>query len=96
MYFPEYKELFDEYKEKVDDLYKAYHLMWLSFSQLKFNSRKEIALFLQDAKDVYDITFMFKMIDGKIKESCDYFEDMSLDKFVDIFHRYEHFWEVND
>lgn len=96
IYFPEYKELFDEYKRKVDDLYKAYHLMWLSFSQLKFNSRKEIALFLEDAKDVYDMVFIFKMIDGKIKEPCDYFENMSLDKFVDILHRYEHFWEVND
>lgn len=96
IYFPEYKELFDEYKRKVDDLYKAYHFMWLSFSQLEFNSRKEIALFLQDAKDVYDLVFIFKMIDGKIKEPCDYFENMSLDKFVDILHRYEHFWEVND
>lgn len=96
IYFPEYKELFDEYKRKVDDLYKAYHLMWLSFSQLEFNSRKEIALFLEDAKDVYDMVFIFKMIDGKIKEPCDYFENMSLDKFVDILHRYEHFWEVND
>lgn len=96
IYFPEYKELFSEYKRKVDDLYKAYHLMWLSFSQLEFNSRKEIALFLQDAKDVYDLGFIFKMLDGKIKESCDYFADMSLDKFVDILHRYEHFWEVND
>ena len=96
IYFPEYKELFSEYKRKVDDLYKAYHLMWLSFSQLKFNSRKEIALFLEDAKDVYDMVFIFKMIDGKIKEPCDYFENMSLDKFVDILHRYEHFWEVND
>ena len=70
--------------------------MWLSFSQLEFNSRKEIALFLQDAKDVYDMGFIFKMIDGKIKESCDYFADMSLDKFVDILHKYEHYWEVND
>lgn len=96
IYFPEYKELFDEYKRKVDDLYKAYHFMWLSFSQLEFNSRKEIALFLQDAKDVYDMGFIFKMIDGKIKESCDYFADMSLDKFVDILHKYEHYWEVND
>lgn len=96
IYFPEYKELFDEYKRKVDDLYKAYHLMWLSFSQLEFNSRKEIALFLEDAKDVYDLVFIFKMIDGKIKEPCDYFENMSLDKFVDILHRYEHFWELND
>ena len=96
IYFPEYKELFNEYKGKVDDLYKAYHLMWLSFSQLEFNSRKEIALFLQDAKDVYDMAFMFKMIDGKIKEPCDYFEDMPLDKFVDILHRYEKFWVVND
>lgn len=96
IYFPEYKELFDEYKRKVDDLYKAYHFMWLSFSQLKFNSRKEIALFLQDAKDVYDMGYIFKMLDGKIKESCDFFADMSLDKFVDILHRYEHFWEVND
>lgn len=96
IYFPEYKELFDEYKRKVDDLYKAYHLMWLSFSQLEFNSRKEIALFLQDAKDVYDMGFIFKMLDGKIKESCDFFADMSLDKFVDILHRYEHFWEVKD
>ena len=96
IYFPEYKELFSEYKRKVDDLYKAYHLMWLSFSQLEFNSRKEIALFLEDAKDVYDMVFIFKMIDGKIKEPCDYFENMSLDKFVDILHRYEHFWEVND
>lgn len=96
IYFPEYKELFSEYKRKVDDLYKAYHLMWLSFSQLEFNSRKEIALFLEDAKDVYDLVFIFKMIDGKIKEPCDYFENMSLDKFVDILHRYEHFWEVND
>ena len=96
IYFPEYKELFDEYKRKVDDLYKAYHLMWLSFSQLEFNSRKEIALFLQDAKDVYDMGFIFKMLDGKIKESCDYFADMPLDKFVDILHKYEHFWEVND
>ena len=96
IYFPEYKELFDGYKRKVDDLYKAYHFMWLSFSQLKFNSRKEIALFLQDAKDVYDMGFIFKMLDGKIKESCDFFADMPLDKFVDILHRYEHFWEVND
>lgn len=96
IYFPEYKELFDEYKRKVDDLYKAYHLMWLSFSQLEFNSRKEIALFLEDAKDVYDMVFIFKMIDGKIKEPCDYFENMSLDKFIDILHRYEHYWEVND
>ena len=96
IYFPEYKELFDDYKGKVDDLYKAYHFMWLSFSQLKFNSRKEIALFLQDAKDVYDMGYIFKMLDGKIKESCDFFADMSLDKFVDILHRYEHFWEVND
>lgn len=96
IYFPEYKELFDEYKRKVDDLYKAYHFMWLSFSQLEFNSRKEIALFLQDAKDVYDMGFIFKMLDGKIKESCDYFAYMPLDKFVDILHRYEHFWEVND
>jgi hypothetical protein len=88
--------LFDDYKGKVDDLYKAYHLMWLSFSQLEFNSRKEIALFLQDSKDVYDMGFIFKMLDGKIKEPCDYFEDMPLDKFVDILHRYEHFWEVND
>ena len=96
IYFPEYKELFSEYRRKVDDLYKAYHLMWLSFSQLEFNSRKEIALFLEDAKDVYDMVFIFKMIDGKIKEPCDYFENMSLDKFVDILHRYEHFWEVND
>lgn len=96
IYFPEYKELFSEYKRKVDDLYKAYHLMWLSFSQLEFNSRKEIALFLEDAKDVYDMVFIFKMIDGKIKEPCDYFENMSLDKFVDILHRYEHFWEVNN
>lgn len=96
IYFPEYKELFDEYKRKVDDLYKAYHLMWLSFSQLEFNSRKEIALFLQDAKDVYDMGFIFKMLDGKIKESCDFFADMPLDKFVDILHRYEHFWEVKD
>lgn len=96
IYFPEYKELFDEYKRKVNDLYKAYHLMWLSFSQLEFNSRKEIALFLQDAKDVYDMGFIFKMLDGKIKESCDFFADMPLDKFVDILHRYEHFWEVND
>lgn len=96
IYFPEYKKLFDEYKRKVNDLYKAYHLMWLSFSQLEFNSRKEIALFLQDAKDVYDMGFIFKMLDGKIKESCDFFADMSLDKFVDILHRYEHFWEVKD
>lgn len=96
IYFPEYKELFDEYKRKVDDLYKAYHLMWLSFSQLEFNSRKEIALFLQDAKDVYDMGFIFKMLDGKIKESCDFFADMPLDKFVDILHKYEHFWEVKD
>ena len=96
IYFPEYKELFDEYKRKVDDLYKAYHFMWLSFSQLEFNSRKEIALFLQDAKDVYDMGFIFKMLDGKIKEPCDYFADMPLDKFVDILHRYEHFWEVKD
>lgn len=96
IYFPEYKELFDEYKRKVDDLYKAYHLMWLSFSQLEFNSRKEIALFLQGAKDVYDMGFIFKMLDGKIKESCDFFADMPLDKFVDILHKYEHFWEVND
>lgn len=96
IYFPEYKELFDEYKRKVDDLYKAYHFMWLSFSQIEFNSRKEIALFLQDAKDVYDMGFIFKMIDGKIKEPCDYFADMPLDKFVDILHRYEHYWEVND
>lgn len=96
IYFPEYKDLFDEYKRKVDDLYKAYHLMWLSFSQLKFNSRKEITLFLQDAKDVYDMGFIFKMLDGKIKESCDFFADMPLDKFVDILHRYEHFWEVKD
>lgn len=96
IYFPEYKDLFDEYKRKIDDLYKAYHLMWLSFSQLEFNSRKEIALFLQGAKDAYDMGFIFKMLDGKIKESCDFFADMSLDKFVDILHRYEHFWEVND
>ena len=96
IYFPEYKELFDGYKRKVDDLYKAYHFMWLSFSQLKFNSRKEIALFLQDNKDVYDKGFIFRMLDGKIKESCDFFADMPLDKFVDILHRYEHFWEVND
>ena len=96
IYFPEYKELFDEYKRKVDDLYKAYHFMWLSFSQLEFNSRKEIALFLQDAKDAYDMGFIFKMLDGKIKESCDFFADMPLDKFVDILHRYEHYWEVND
>ena len=96
IYFPEYKDLFDEYKRKVDDLYKTYHLMWLSFSQLEFNSRKEIALFLEYAKDVYDMVFIFKMIDGKIKEPCDYFENMSLDKFVDILHRYEHFWEVNN
>lgn len=96
IYFPEYKELFDEYKRKVNDLYKAYHLMWLSFSQLEFNSRKEIALFLQDAKDVYDMGFIFKMLDGKIKESCDFFADMPLDKFVDILHRYKHFWEVKD
>ena len=96
IYFPEYKELFDGYKRKVDDLYKAYHFMWLSFSQLEFNSRKEIALFLQDNKDVYDKGFIFRMLDGKIKESCDFFADMPLDKFVDILHRYEHFWEVND
>lgn len=96
IYFPEYKELFDEYKRKVDDLYKAYHLMWLSFSQLEFNSRKEIALFLQGAKDAYDMGFIFKMLDGKIKESCEFFADMPLDKFVDTLHRYEHFWEVND
>ena len=96
IYFPEYKDLFDEYKRKVDDLYKAYHFMWLSFSQLEFNSRKEIALFLQGAKDAYDMGFIFKMLDGKIKESCDFFADMPLDKFVDILHRYEHFWEVND
>ena len=96
IYFPEYKELFDGYKRKVDDLYKAYHFMWLSFSQLEFNSRKEIALFLQDNKDVYDKGFIFRMLDGKIKESCDFFADMPLDKFVDILHRYEHYWEVND
>ena len=96
IYFPEYKDLFDEYKRKVDDLYKAYHFMWLSFSQLEFNSRKEIALFLQDAKDAYDMGFIFKMLDGKIKESCDFFADMPLDKFVNILHRYEHFWEVKD
>ena len=98
IYFPEYKELFDEYKRKVDNLYKAYHLMWISFEQIKdsLNSRKEIALFLQDAKDVYDMGYIFKMIDGKIKKSCDFFADMSLDKFVDILHKYEHFWEIND
>ena len=83
---------------KVKDLYQAYHLMWLSFESVRdsYGSRKEIALFLQEAKDVYDTAFMFKMIDGKIKEPCDYFEDMPLDKFVDILHRYEKFWVVND
>ena len=58
--------------------------------------KKVLNLSLQEAKDVYDTAFMFKMIDGKIKEPCDYFEDMPLDKFVDILHRYEHFWEIND
>ena len=95
-YFPEYKDLFDEYERKIDDLYKAYDFMWLSFSQLEFNSRKEIALFLQGAKDVYDMGFIFKMLDGKIKDSRDFFADMPLDKFIDILHKYEHFWEVND
>lgn len=98
IYFPEYKEIFDKYIMKVKDLYQAYHLMWLSFESVRdsYGSRKEIALFLQEAKNIYDTAFMFKMIDGKIKEPCDYFADMPLDKFVDILHRYEHFWEVND
>ena len=86
IYFPEYEELFDSYREKINDLYSAYKLMWVSFqvASKDFQSRKEIALFLQEAKDIYDMGFIFKMLDGKIKEPCDYFEDMPLDKLVDL------------
>ena len=95
IYFPEYKELFDSYREKINDLYSAYKLMWVSFQFVSkdFQSRKEIALFLQEAKDIYDMGFIFKMLDGKIKEPCDYFEDMPLDKLVDLVKKYEKFFE---
>lgn len=95
IYFPEYKELFDSYREKINDLYSAYKLMWVSFQFVSkdLQSRKEIALFLQEAKDIYDMGFIFKMLDGKIKEPCDYFEDMPLDKLVDLVKKYEKFFE---
>ena len=95
IYFPEYEELFDSYRKKINVLYSAYKLMWVSFqvASKDFQSRKEIALFLQEAKDIYDMGFIFKMLDGKIKEPCDYFEDMPLDKLVDLVKKYERFFE---
>lgn len=89
IYFPEYKDLFQSYKDKLFNVSFNYLLMWKNFEKELPNlpSRKDIALYLK-SNDAYDMGYIFSRLDKKISNEKEYLANLHIDKLIELIKEY--------
>ena len=89
IYFPEYKDLFKSYKEKLFNVELEYSLMWKAFEKELPNlpSRKDVALFLK-GNALMDMSYIFSRMDGKVINAKEFLANLHIDKLVDLIKKY--------
>lgn len=82
IYFPEHKNIFDEYNQKLYNIRNNYDNQWKEFQKELPNlpTRKDIALFLKNSN--YDLSFIFAMLDKKVDNVQEYIHKLTLDSII--------------
>lgn len=80
-YFPEYKESFQEMREKLKTFTDQLETQKYDYDKLRdsFETRKELALWAKEQKDP---NFIFQLVDGKVSIPSEYIQKIKIDNLL--------------